>query len=33
MQPTRSASMGTACNVLRTYAKVEKIYAAALTWR
>jgi len=27
------ASMETACNVLRTYRKVGKIYVAALTWR
>lgn len=27
------ASMEAACNVLRTYSKVRKIYMAALTWR
>lgn len=27
------ASMEAACNVLRTYPKVRKIYVAALTWR
>lgn len=27
------ASMEAACNVLRTYSKVSKIYMAALTWR
>lgn len=27
------ASMKAACSVLRTYAKIDKIFVAALTWK